>query len=36
MIMAQAVKWAEMAVDHEIVGNSKKKISPAHGHRVAS
>ena len=35
-LLGWAVKWAEMAADHENGQNSKKKISPAHGHYVAS
>ena len=36
MLLALAVKLAEMAADHEIARNSKKIFSPAHGHYVAS
>ena len=35
-LLGSAVKWAEMAADHENGQNSKKKFSPAHGHYVAS
>ena len=35
-LFGSAVKWAEMAADHENGQNSKKKFSPAHGHYVAS
>ena len=35
-LLASAVIWAEMAADHENSQNSKKKISAAHGHHVAS
>ena len=35
-LLGSAIKWAEMAADHENGQNSKKKISPAHGHYVAS
>ena len=34
--LGSAVKWAEMAADHENGQNSKKNFSPAHGHHVAS
>ena len=36
ILLASAVKWAEMAADPENGQNSNKKISPAHGHHVAS
>ena len=36
MLLASAVKWAEMAADPENGRNSKKNFSPAHGHHVAS
>ena len=36
ILLASAVKWAEMAADPENGQNSKKKFSPAHGHHVAS
>ena len=36
ILFGSAVIWAEMAADHENGRNSKKKISPAHGHYVAS
>ena len=35
MILAPAVKWAEMAADHENGGNSKTFFFPALGHYVA-
>ena len=35
-LFGSAVKWAEMAADHENGRNSKKNFSPAHGHYVAS
>ena len=35
-LLGSAVKWAETAADHENGQNLKKKISPAHGHYVAS
>ena len=31
-----AVKWAEMAADHENERNSKKLFSPSHGIQIAS
>ena len=36
ILLASAVKWAEIAADPENGRNSKKKISLAHGHHVAS
>ena len=36
ILLASAVKWAEMAADPENGRNSKKNFSPAHGHHVAS
>ena len=36
MISAPAVKWAEMAADHENDWNWRKKISLAHDHYVGS
>ena len=36
MILAPAVKWAEMAANHENDWNWKKKISLAHDHYVGS
>ena len=36
ILLASAVKWAEMAADPENGRNSKKIFSPAHGHHVAS
>ena len=35
-LFGSAVKWAEMAADHENGRNSKIFFSPAHGHYVAS
>ena len=35
-LLGSAVKWAEMAAEHENGQNSKKNFSPAHGHYVAS
>ena len=35
-LLGSAAKWAEMAADHENGRNSKKILSPAHGHYVAS
>ena len=35
-LLGSAVKWAEMAADHENGRNSKKNFSPAHGYHVAS
>ena len=36
ILLASAVKWAEMAADPENGQNSKKIFSLAHGHHVAS
>ena len=36
ILLASAVKWAEMAADPENGRNSKVCFSPAHGHHVAS
>ena len=36
ILLASAVKWAEMAADPENGQNSKKFFSLAHGHHVAS
>ena len=36
MVLASAVKWAEIAADPENGQNSKKNFSLAHGHHVAS
>ena len=36
ILLALAVKWAEIAADPENRRNSKKKFSLAHGHHVAS
>ena len=35
-LFGSAVKWAEMAADHENGQYSKKLFSPAHSHDVAS
>ena len=35
-LLGSAVKWAEMAAEHENGRNSKFFFSPAHGHYVAS
>ena len=35
-LFRSAVKWAEMAAEHENGRNSKIFFSPAHGHHVAS
>ena len=35
-LFGPAVKWAEMAADHENGQNSKKLFSPSHGHHIAS
>ena len=35
-LFGSAVKWAEMAADHENGRTSKKNFSQAHGHYVAS
>ena len=35
-LFGSAVKWAEMAAEHENGRNSKKFFSPAHDHYVAS
>ena len=35
-LLGSAVKWAEMAAEHENGRNSKNFFSPAHGHHVAS
>ena len=36
ILLASAVKWAEMAAHHENSRNSKFFFSLAHGHHVAS
>ena len=36
ILLASAVKWAEIAADPENGRNSKKFFSLAHGHHVAS
>ena len=36
ILLASAVKWAEIAADHENGRNSKKFFSLAHGHCIAS
>ena len=35
MVLASAVKWAEMAADYENGQNSKKIFAPVRAHHVA-
>ena len=35
MVLASAVKWAEMAADYEKGRNSKKKFTPVSVHHMA-
>ena len=36
MVLASAVKWAEMAADYENGRNSKISFLPSHGHYIAN